>query len=126
MTSPDETTDPVGPEPADEPEVPEQHGMPRAVCGLALFVKPNGAGLHIHQMKPEQEPVERVATPADIRGMISELEQQLQAEMTVKMMEHRAMQQQQAAINDQIATAALKDNGKRGMSLPGWMSGRRR
>jgi hypothetical protein len=94
---------------------PEEAQQARAVCGLAVFVKPNGGGLVVQAMNPERDPVERVATSSDIRGMIAEIEQKLQAEATVAIMEYRASMAQQQAINEQVAMAATKGNGKLGI-----------
>jgi hypothetical protein len=101
---------------------PEQPAPTRAVCGVVFFVKPGGQGVVIHPLTPESgEPVERVATATDIRGILADVGAKMQADYqaaTTMAAFARAQQQaQDQMINDQIANAALKGNGRRGLGL---------
>ena len=122
------TDEPTEQETIDRPEdAPEQEEGPqvRASCGVVFFRSPNGGPVVVQPLVPERDPVERRATPADIRGMMAEVEQRLQADVTVAAITHMQRTMQEAAINERIKAEVSKGNGKPKMTLPGWMRGRR-
>jgi hypothetical protein len=120
------TDEPIEQETTEQP-TPEQPASPRAVCGVVFFLKPNGAGVMIHPLTPEQDYVERVATATDIRAILADVEAKLQSDLqaaaTMAAFSRAQQQAQEAAINEQIANAALKGNGRRGLGVVEGMRG---
>ena len=93
-----------------EPEGQEgqEQSTQRMVCGVVVFLAPNGAGIVVQPIKPDEAAVERLATFLDLKTMATEM-----------MMQQMAVTTEQMLMAGQMARARQQQVKRGSLHVPG-------